>query len=289
MTAATPMIDFPDTGVGLLGLPLDCFSSYRRGTARAPAIIRKLLASGMSHWTTESGLALKDHPRWRDLGDLDLPADESAIDRIRRAARKAVANHTALLSMGGDHSVTYPLVAAWAERFPRLNLLHLDAHPDLYDRFDDSPYSHASPFARIMEQFPQVRLVQAGIRTLNAHQRQQVERFGVEVIEMRHWPPKKALVFEGPLYISIDLDAFDPAYAPGVSHHEPGGLTTREVLALLQGINAPVVGADIVELNPSRDITGITAALAAKLIKEVAGLMVATTPDTADQWEQLRC
>jgi arginase len=286
---ADPIFDPVGAGVGLLGLPLDCFSSYRRGAARAPAIIRKLLASGMSHWTTESGLNLKDHPRWNDLGDLDLPADETAIGRIRDAARQAVANHTALLGMGGDHAVTYPLVAAWAERFPRLNLLHLDAHPDLYDHFDGSPYSHASPFARIMEAFPQVRLVQVGIRTANAHLREQAERFGVAVIEMRHWPPQKPLVFDGPLYISIDLDAFDPAFAPGVSHHEPGGLTPREVLTLLQGIEAPVVGADIVELNPSRDLTGITAALAAKLIKEVAGLMVTTTPDTVEQWERLQC
>lgn len=289
MTATDPKIDRPAAGVGLLGLPLDCFSSYRRGAARAPAIIRKLMASDMSHWSTESGIDLKGHPRWKDLGDLHLPADETAMDRIRQAARQAAANHTALLAMGGDHSVTYPLVAAWAERFPRLNLLHLDAHPDLYDNFDDSPYSHASPFARIMEQFPRVRLIQVGIRTLNAHLREQVERFGVEVIEMRHWPPQKPLVFQGPLYISIDLDAFDPAFAPGVSHHEAGGLTPREVLALLQDIDAPVVGADVVELNPSRDMTGITAALAAKLIKEVAALMVATTPDTVEQWEQLQC
>lgn len=289
MTATDQKIDYPAAGVGLLGLPLDCFSSYRRGAARAPAIIRKLLAGGMSHWTVENGIDLKEHPRWKDLGDLGLPADETAMERIRRAARQAVISHTALLGMGGDHSVTYPLVAAWAERFPCLNLLHLDAHPDLYDHFDGSPFSHASPFARIMEQFPRVRLVQVGIRTLNAHLREQVERFGVEVIEMRHWPPPNPLEFQGPVYISIDLDAFDPAFAPGVSHHEAGGLTPREVLALLQGIDAPVVGADIVELNPSRDITGITAALAAKLIKEVAALMVATTPDTVEEWEQLQC
>ena len=279
--------ELPIAGVGLLGLPLDCFSSYRRGAARAPAAIRKLLASGMANWTTESGLHLASHPRWRDLGDLDLRPDETAIAHIREAARQAVGHNIALLAMGGDHSVSFPLVSAWAQRFPRLNLLHLDAHADLYDRFDESPFSHASPFARIMEAFPQVRLVQAGIRTLNKHQREQAERFGVEVIEMRHWPPSQPLRFEGPLYISIDLDAFDPAYAPGVSHHEPGGLTTREVLSLLHTIQVPVVGADIVELNPSRDLSGITAALAAKLVKELAGLMLATTPSDTPQWERL--
>ena len=287
MTTALPTIEFPPAAVGLLGLPVDCFSSYRRGAARAPAVIRRLLAGDMMNGFTENGLDLNRHPRWCDLGDLDLAADDSAIEVIRAVARQAVAAHTALLCLGGDHAVTYPLAAAWAERFPDLNLLHLDAHPDLYDNFGGTPYSHASPFARIMEAFPHVRLVQAGIRTATAHQREQAERFGVEMIEMRHWPPQDPLIFEGPLYISIDLDAFDPAYAPGVSHHEPGGMTPREVLTLLQAIEAPVVGADIVELNPSRDHTGITAALAAKLVKEVAGRMVATTPADPQRWERL--
>ena len=284
---ATPDIDFPTAGVGLLGLPLDCFSSYRRGAARAPEVVRKLLNGGMMNWTTENGRHLASHSRWRDLGDLVLPPDETAITRIRETAGHAVKQHTALLAVGGDHSISYPLVAAWAERFPKLNLLHLDAHGDLYDSFDGSPYSHASPFARIMEAFPDIRLVQAGIRTLNRHQREQVERFGVEVIEMRHWPPPQSLTFDGPLYISIDLDAFDPAYAPGVSHHEPGGLVPREVLSVLQAIEAPVVGADTVELNPSRDLSGITAALAAKLVKELAALMLTTTPADAAGWEKM--
>jgi arginase family enzyme len=77
---------------------------------------------------------------------------------------------------------------------------------------------------------------------------------------------------EAPLYISIDLDALDPAFAPGVSHHEPGGLSTRELLSVLHRIEGPIVGADIVELNPSRDINGVTATLAAKLVKELAAL-----------------
>ncbi|MDJ0781967.1 MAG: agmatinase [Desulfosarcinaceae bacterium] len=288
MSAARETIDFPAAGVGLLGLPLDCFSSYRRGAARAPAVIRKLLCGGMSHWTTESGLNLKGHPRWRDLGDLPLSADDSAIETIGHTARRAVAAQTALLGMGGDHAVTYPLAAAWAERFPRLTLLHFDAHPDLYDRFGGSPFSHACPFARLLESYSQVRLVQVGVRAFNRHQREQAERFGVETIEMRHWPPAEMPIFEGPLYISIDLDVFDPAYAPGVSHHEPGGLTPRQCLDLLQGVTVPVVGADIVELNPSRDPSGITAALAAKLVKEVAGLMLTTTPAQPEQWERLQ-
>lgn len=135
-------------------------------------------------------------------------------------------------------------------------------------------YSHACPFARIMESRPTDRLIQIGIRTLNPHQREQAEKFGVEVHEMRHWKDDIDLRLKGPIYISLDLDVFDPAFAPGISHPEPGGLSPREVFGLLQGIRAPVVGADIVEYNPLRDLNDMTAMLAAKCLKELAGKML---------------
>jgi arginase len=116
------------------------------------------------------------------------------------------------------------------------------------------------------------RLVQVGIRTMNRHCREQVARFGVEVVEMRDFAVGRVPILESPLYISIDMDGFDPSVAPGVSHLEPGGLNTRDVLNVLNGQTAPLAGADIVELNPSRDINGMTAVLAAKLIRELAGL-----------------
>ena len=145
----------------------------------------------------------------------------------------------------------------------------------MYDEFEGDRYSHACPFARILEEKLTGRLVQLGVRTFNPHQREQVARFGVEVIEMKDFEAKAAsLVFQKPLYLSLDLDAFDPAFAPGVSHHEPGGLTTREVLRLLQNIPVPIIGADIVEYNPHRDVAGMTAALAAKLVKEIAAKML---------------
>jgi arginase family enzyme len=121
-----------------------------------------------------------------------------------------------------------------------------------------------------MERGLATKLVQVGIRTMNAHQRAQVARFGVESVEMRTLESWRMPQFAGPLYVSIDLDAFDPAFAPGVSHHEPGGLSPRQVINWVLALNAPLVGADVVELNPSRDQNGITAILAAKLVKELA-------------------
>jgi arginase family enzyme len=111
--------------------------------------------------------------------------------------------------------------------------------------------------------------VQVGIRTLERRQRAQAERFGVEIIPMRTFSPYAVPILEGPLYVSIDLEGLDPAVAPGGSPHEPGGLTVRESLHVLHAQRAPLVGADVVELNPDRDINGMTATVAAKLVREL--------------------
>ena len=115
----------------------------------------------------------------------------------------------------------------------------------------------------------------AGRRNSNETQseRAEAERYGVEVIDMRAWVAGRRPTLREPVYVSIDLDAFDPAFAPGVSHREPGGLTAREVLTVLHRVSVPLVGADIVEFNPAQDPSGMTATLCAKLVKEVAGRM----------------
>jgi arginase len=172
------------------------------------------------------------------------------------------------------HAITYPIIKAYGSRYDELSILHFDAHPDLYDEYEGNRYSHACPFARIMEDQLAERLVQVGVRTMNSHQHAQAERFSVEVIDMRQWQPGPQLEFNGPVYLSFDMDVLDPAFAPGVSHHEPGGLSMREVLELIQSLRAPVVGADIVEFNPTRDPVGITAMVAAKLLKEISALML---------------
>ncbi len=125
-----------------------------------------------------------------------------------------------------------------------------------------------------MEEGLAARLVQVGIRTLNAHQQAQAERFGVAMIDMRGWRAGERPVIDGPVYVSLDLDGLDPAYAPGVSHHEPGGLTTREVLELIHALPGPIIGADIVEYNPVRDVSDVTAAVAVKFLKELLGRML---------------
>jgi len=258
--------------VRLVGIPTDRHSSFLHGAAAAPAAIRAALASDHANTAAESGQEIGRDILLDDAGDVELSNGGDEVAAIKTAIRAAAADGAMPISLGGDHMVTFPIVAALAERHGPLNILHFDAHPDLYDDYEGDPLSHASPFARIMEAGHARRLVQFGIRTLNAHCREQAQRFGVEIVEMRDFSPQRVPIPDSPLYVSIDLDGFDPAFAPGVSHHEPGGPSVREFLSVLQRVQGPLVGADIVELNPTRDINGITATLAAKLVKELAAL-----------------
>lgn len=260
--------------VAVVGVPSDENSSFMRGAALAPPRIREVLHSGAANLCAENGIDLAADSRWRDLGDLALAEGVEALDQIELTFKSLIERGIRVLALGGDHIITYPIIRACGSRYEKLNILHLDAHPDLYDELEGNRYSHGCPFARIMEEDLADRLVQVGIRTMNPHQRAQAERFRVEVIEMRQWRPDLELTFEGPLYLSLDMDALDPAFAPGTSHHEPGGLSTREVLRLIQNLDAPVVGADLVEFNPKRDPVGITAMAAAKLLKEILALML---------------
>ena len=253
--------------IRLLGLPTDAHSSFLRGAAAGPAAIRAALASDHANQAAENGLELGVDIMVEAGGDLALDGTADDLALIARAIRDAHAAGAVPLSLGGDHSVTWPIVAALAEFHGPLNILHFDAHLDLYDDYEGDPLSHASPFARIMESGHARRLVQFGIRTLNTHCRAQAARFGVEIIEMRDFAPDRVPIPEAPLYISIDLDGFDPAFAPCVAHH------VREFLQVLQRVPGGIVGADIVELNPTRDLNQVTATLAAKLVNELAALI----------------
>jgi len=259
--------------VALVGVPLDFNSSFLRGPALAPARIREALFSGSSNAFAEDGTEVLNG-RLLDAGDVAVPVGATAFDAVEKGVAEVLERGARALCLGGDHSVTFPIVRAHAAHHPGLEILHFDAHPDLYDQLDGNPFSHASPFARIMESRLASRLVQVGIRTLNPHQREQARRFGVEIVEMRDFSSELRFEFAGPVYVTIDLDALDPAFAPGVSHHEAGGLSVREILRVLERSPGRVVGADVVELNPLRDLAGVTAAVAAKLVKELAARML---------------
>ena len=259
--------------VSLLGIPFDENSSYLRGTAQAPPRIVEAFFCDSSNLWTENGTDLEG--KVHDSGSLQLPSGTpEAFAAIGRGVAEQLRGDARLIVLGGDHSITYPVIKAFAAKFPNLGIMHFDAHPDLYDELDGNRFSHACPFARVMEEKLARRMVQAGIRTMSGHQREQARRFGVESLEMKdltRWPK---LEFSGPVYVSFDIDVLDPAFAPGVSHWEPGGMSVRQALDVLQSLQGRIVGADVVEYNPARDASGRTAMVCAKVLKEIASRML---------------
>lgn len=259
--------------IALLGVPNDDNSSYLRGAAEAPARIRAhLFCDAYSTWS-ETGFDLGAPGAIVDHGDLRFDAATDPWQAIEHAVAQAIGAGDPLVCLGGDHAITHPILRGVRSRHPRVSVLHIDAHPDIYDSYQGNPRSHASPFARIMEERLVDRLVQVGLRTINDEHRAQFARFGVDVVEAARCGEPLRLDFDSPVYVSIDIDALDPAYAPGVSHREPGGLSVRRVIDIIQSIDRPIVGADVVEYNPRCDIADLTLGVAAKLVKEVAGMM----------------
>ncbi len=212
------------------GVPYDRNASFLRGAAMAPERIREAFWGDSANSCTEEGYDVLAENRLRDEGNLPtssyLSLGEPLIPLLQEGHR--------IITLGGDHSISYPLLKAYQQVYPYLNILQIDAHTDLYDSFEGDRHSHACPFARIMEEKLATRLVQVGIRSVTPHTRAQAARFGVEMWEMKDWHETPKLSFDAPLYISLDLDGLDPAFAPGVAHHEPGGLTFREVLNVLR-------------------------------------------------------
>ena len=262
----------------LIGLPYDGSSSFRRGAAAAPGAIRAALHSPVGNQWSEDLRDLGEPGILTDAGDLALPPGGDPRATIEAGIGALLRDGARPIALGGDHSVTYPILRAVHAVHGPCTVLHVDAHPDLYEEFEGDRYSHACPFARVMEEGLARRLVQVGIRTMTGHQRAQADRFGVEVIDMRAWAAGARRPVDGLVYLSIDLDGIDPAHAPGVSHREPGGLTMRDVIGLVQDCGGALIGADIVELNPSQDTGDMTARVAAKLVKEVVARMISDGP-----------
>ncbi|KAL5067014.1 hypothetical protein RYX36_017901 [Vicia faba] len=231
---------------------------------------------------------LKDSRVLTDVGDVpiqeirDCGVDDKRLMSVIGESVKLVMEEAPLrpLVLGGDHSISFPVIRAVSEKLGGpVDVLHIDAHPENYDAFEGNIYSHASSFARVMEGDYVRRLLQVGIRSITAEGRAQAKvKYHKETsidstISYLGFKIKDKKLGEGVkgVYISIDVDCLDPAFAPGVSHIEPGGLSFRDVLNILHNLQGDVVAGDVVELNPQRDtVDGMTAMVAAKLVREMA-------------------
>jgi len=264
-----------DYEFAILGVPFDEKSSFLKGAAKGPQAIREASTDKAINAWTESGINLEEETVIADLGDIDVSGSfEEVFSKIEKRVREILEKDATPIILGGDHSISYPSVKAFSGKYVNLDLLHFDAHPDLYEELYGDRYSHACPFARIMEKGFAENLVQVGIRATTGEHRKLAKKYKVRMIEMKDMKKEIDLNFSNPLYISVDIDALDPAFAPGVSHQEPGGLSTRQILSMIHSLNAKVVGLDVVEVNPDRDSSGITASAAVKIIMEILGRIV---------------
>jgi agmatinase len=274
--------------VALLGIPYDGGVSYRTGARFGPRAVREQ-SSLIRPWNP----VLKVHPferlRVADCGDVDVVpiSIERTHEAIERKIDTVVAAGARPLSVGGDHSITLPLLRALARRHGQLGVVHFDAHPDTWDQYFGSKLFHGTPFRRAIEEgaIDPRRMIQVGIRgplygpeDFAFHDEHGLEVLRIEAIKERGlgWATERLARLRGmPLYCSFDIDACDPAYAPATGTPEVGGLTSWEALSLVRSlVGTSLVGADVVEVCPPYDGPGqITSLLAANLAFEILSVM----------------
>ena len=259
-----------------VGLPDDSQSSFRRGCARAPERIRLAYDGNCYNASTEAGVDLSGAVA--DLGDLASGDSwEATTRRYRDFAAGLYSGGKVPFFAGGDHAVTVPVVAALSVLNEPVHVVQFDAHPDLYPVFEGNPNSHACAATRLLEMGHVASLTQLGVRTLNRPQSQQAEQHSdrLRILSARDLgggiPALSHIPRGAKVYVNVDIDAFDPAYAPGVSHPVPGGLTSRQVLDFLQRAEWALVGMDVVEVNLTLDRNDQTVLLAARLLHEGMG------------------
>ncbi len=255
------------------GLPDDSQSSYRSGSRSAPARIRLAYDGNCYNSTTETGVDLLHQVA--DLGDLPGQSDWKQTAQIYREFAQSLLRAGKIpFFAGGDHAVTIALGEALTALENPVHIIQLDAHPDLYPEFAGHRFSHACTAARLLEMAHIASVTQIGIRTMNSVQADQAKRFTgrLHVFHARDLradlPPLPHIPTGAPVYLTVDLDAFDPAFAPGVAHPVPGGLAPRPALSFIQNAAWKLVGMDVVEVNPELDVNDQTAILAARLLHE---------------------
>jgi len=269
-------------------LPWDATSSYRRGAAAGPDAIRRATSRRLYNRFTEQGLDLAALWKVCDHGNIKETND---ISKLKKSLTSAISLHDhrdhSTLFLGGDHFISYPCFNLMAQKCKRrLSLLYFDAHPDLYKSYEGSRYSHATTVSRILEDndLSSGNVCYVGIRASTGEQNERIRTLGLTAYTTQDVYRKgcdaiassiRSVLLNQPVYLSVDLDCLDPAFAPGVGNPQPGGLSTRQILEILHGLEAlEIVVADIVEYCPRFDsktrTTGLTSAI---LIKEIMGIM----------------
>jgi len=270
----------------VLGVCWDKSSSFRRGSAKAPRMIRDYTSSKLYNPYTEAGVNIKDHWRIYDLGDVDPPSIMDAIAMVKDMVGK-LTNSKLDIFLGGDHTVTHIALKALKEALNgSWGLVYFDSHPDLYEIYEGDSYSHACTIRRIIDDgiVGPKHIIQVGIRAATAEHLDYARNKGIRILstsDVYKMSPrrislivKKVLSGIDNIYVSFDVDVLDPAFAPGVGNPEGGGVTLRNLIDIIhdfKGLN--IQAFDVVEANPDYDCAGITFYSISKLLRELLGVI----------------
>ena len=276
-----PLITTSDDGAEpvatVFGVPFDATHSYKPGCRFGPDVIRDAF-NNIEIFHPQFGIDLET-ANIEHLGNTTHTVSPAEmIEMVKKITTELVSRKRQLFILGGEHSITYGTYMS----FPKnTGYVVFDAHYDLRDEYANTKYSHAAYLRRIVEERGSDNILHVGARAFVKEELEFLKENNIKTISDRQvregQGPELLKNFASSydsLYASFDLDVLDPAFAPGVSHHEPGGLTTRQVIEIIQNINVPVIGADIVELNPRRDLNNMTAMVAYKLLKELVSKMM---------------
>jgi agmatinase len=285
-------VDVERVDVAILGAPFDGGTTFRAGSRFGPAAVRDASLL-LRPYNPDMVATPFESAQVVDAGDavgnpVDIVAAHAAIEQ---GARELHARGASVLGIGGDHSVSFPLLRAAAERHGTLSLVQFDAHTDTWDSYFGAKLTHGTMFRRAIEEglIDPHRSVQVGLRgSLYAETDEQDNHaLGFRTLPARAFAASSdaidraveliAEAVNGPVYLTFDIDVLDPAYAPGTGTPEIGGLSTREVLAILRGIGERVgkrlVSADVVEISPSYDPSGITALAGANVAYHLISML----------------
>ena len=255
----------------IVGIPMDFTVSFRPGTRQGAQAVRNI-SFGIEEYSVDQDKDLADYSYF-DAGDIPLPfgrVDES-LRLIGHVARQLLSDNKFPVFLGGEHLVSYPIIEEVYKKYPDLVVVHFDAHADLRTDYAGEPNSHATVMRKVCELIGPKNVYQFGIRSGTKDEfeyaKQNTNMFINKVIDpLREVIPQLA---GRPVYVSLDIDVVDPAFAPGTGTAEPGGCSSREILDAIIALGAlDIVGIDIVEISPVYDQTERTAILGAKLVRE---------------------